>query len=70
MALAKNLGYTKPLFILAFDHRSSFLAKMFGLKTRPVPGEVATQIQELKQIIFMGFKEAVTAGIPKARAAI
>jgi len=26
----KNLGYDKPLYILPFDHRSSFELKMFG----------------------------------------
>lgn len=26
----KNLGYDIPLYILPFDHRSSFELKMFG----------------------------------------
>ena len=26
----KNLGYDKPLYILPFDHRSSFELKTFG----------------------------------------
>jgi len=36
----KNLGYDNPLYILPFDHRSSFELKMFGWLTTAagVPG--------------------------------
>ena len=48
----KEIGYTKPLFILAFDHRASFSHDLLG-----APPEAPTaKIQELKNIIFSGFK--------------
>lgn len=66
----KNLGYTKPLFILAFDHRSSF-RKLLGIQDRkPTEAEIA-KIQELKMLIYQGFKLAVQSGkIPQTAAAI
>lgn len=42
-----NLGYTKPLFILAFDHQSTF------------EKEGIQNISELKQIIYGGFKKSL-----------
>ena len=29
------LGYDKPLYILAFDHRGSFVKKFFGISGQP-----------------------------------
>lgn len=66
-----NLGYKKPLIILAFDHRSTFATKMFGfshleqLKT--------SQIEEIinyKNIIYSGFRNAISKTIPKEVGAI
>lgn len=59
--MINHLGYNKPLFILPFDHRSSF-AKMFNADP--------DQITQLKQIIYEGFKDAVSKSIPKENAAI
>ncbi len=44
----QDLGYTKPLFILAFDHRSSF------------EKEGIENISELKQIIYKAFKKSLS----------
>jgi 5-dehydro-2-deoxygluconokinase len=45
--------------ILAFDHRSSFTEKLFGIKNRkPTPDE-KKQIEEYKRLIFLGFREAL-----------
>ena len=33
-----TLGYTDPLYILAFDHRGSFQKKMFGIEGDPTRG--------------------------------
>jgi myo-inositol catabolism protein IolC len=62
-------GYTKPLFILAFDHRGSFMKKMFGISGQPTIAQTE-QISQFKQVIFAGFKQAVAASIPKGEAAI
>ncbi len=45
--MVQNLGYTKPLFILAFDHRASLEKE--GFKDIPA----------LKQIIYEGFKKSL-----------
>ena len=45
--MIQDLGYTKPLFILAFDHQSSFEKAGFE------------NISELKQIIYEAFKKSL-----------
>ena len=55
-----NLGYNKSLFILPFDHRSSF-SKIFQDKD---------SIVSAKWIIYEAFKKALSDGIPKDSAAI
>lgn len=61
-------GYDKPLFILPFDHRSSFL-KLLNITGEPTP-EQTERVASFKQIIYEGFKRAVASGVPKASAAI
>lgn len=58
-----------PLFLLAFDHRSSFERKLHRITGSPTNEDLA-QIRAEKQIIFGGFKKAVAAGVPKEHAAI
>ena len=55
----------KDLLILAFDHRASFIEKLFGIKGRPPTAEEKTKISEAKRIIFDGFKLAVKKKVPK-----
>ena len=55
----------KELLILAFDHRSSFLAKMFGIKGRQPTPEEKQQIEDYKQIIFEGFRSAIQKSVPR-----
>ncbi len=55
----------RELLILAFDHRASFIEKMFGIKGRqPTLGE-KERISEFKRMIFEGFKHALEKGVPK-----
>jgi len=55
----------KELLILAFDHRASFLEKMFGIKGRqPTPKE-KKQIEDYKKMIFEGFQLATKKNVPK-----
>ncbi len=70
MDLSK-LGYTKPLYILPFDHRSTFAEKMFGLKSiEALNEEQIDLIKEFKMLIYKGFKDAVEKLIPTDSAAI
>ncbi len=55
----------KDLLILAFDHRSSFVEKLFGIKGRAPTAEEKKQIEEAKKIIFDGFKMALNKKVPK-----
>lgn len=65
-----NLGYTKSLFILPFDHRSSFEKGMFGIQDRqPSPDEVK-RIIEVKKIIYEAFKKSVSSDVSEEEAAI
>jgi myo-inositol catabolism protein IolC len=64
-----TLGFDQPLYILPFDHRGSFQTKMFGWTGALTPEQTA-QIAAAKQVIYDGFKAAVAAGVPKAKAGI
>lgn len=61
----------KSLFILPFDHRSSFVKKMFNISGRDLTNEELESVKELKQIIYQGFEMAIKNGeIPRESAAI
>lgn len=62
-----NLGYAKNLFILPFDHRSSF-AKMFGFVN--LSQKEKDYISSAKFIIYEAFKKAITQGVSKDESAI
>lgn len=47
----------KPYFILPFDHRSTFTAKLMGFEYPPEP-EQAERIKEMKSLVFDAFLEA------------
>src|SRR5437773_981667 len=66
----KDLGYTKPLFILPFDHRGTFFKNMEHVPEKDAPPEVFAEITHFKEIIYEGFELAVKAGIPKDQAGI
>ncbi|HSV49692.1 MAG TPA: DUF2090 domain-containing protein [Candidatus Acidoferrales bacterium] len=55
----------KDLLILAFDHRASFIEKLFGIKGRVPTADEKKKIEEAKQIIFEGFKAATQKKVPK-----
>ena len=55
----------KELLILAFDHRASFLEKMFEIKNRKPTPEEKKQIEDYKKIIFEGFKLSIRKSVPK-----
>jgi myo-inositol catabolism protein IolC len=62
-------GFTKPLYILPFDHRGSFETGMFGWKGDLTPEQTA-EIAAAKRVIFDGFQKAVADGVDKDKAGI
>ena len=57
------LGYDKPLYLMAFDHRGSFEHGLFGA-TPPVSAQVHEQITAAKELIFDAHLQALAAGAP------
>lgn len=55
------------LFILAFDHRGSFLKDLFGITGHPSAEEVGA-IAKLKYVIFDGIQRAVAEGCARTEA--
>jgi len=56
-----SLGYGEKLYILAFDHRGSFVKKWFGIAGEPTPEE-HERIVDAKNLIFDGMVIAAQAG--------
>lgn len=67
--MINNLGYKKNLFILPFDHRSSFI-QLFGFTNPDLSSGEKTTIAQAKEIIYSAFKNAVEQEISKEQAAI
>jgi len=63
-----RVGYDRPLYILAFDHRSSF--EELAAKAGVPESERAAKISEAKRVIFEGFMVAVDRGAPRDAAGI
>jgi myo-inositol catabolism protein IolC len=59
------LGYDKPLYLMAFDHRGSFEQGLFGA-TEPVSAEVHDKISAAKEIIYDAHIQALAQGAPHA----
>jgi myo-inositol catabolism protein IolC len=64
-----ELGYDRPLFILPFDQRSSFAKSIFDFKPPLTQEQTATVIAS-KQVVYDGFKLALSKGAPRDTAAI
>lgn len=65
-----NIGYNKPLYLLPFDHRHSYVAgSIFNFKL-PLTQKQQDKVADSKQVIYEGFKEALAAGVPKQYAGI
>jgi myo-inositol catabolism protein IolC len=65
----KTLGFDRPLYILPFDHRGSFQTKLFGW-TGALTKEQTAQIAASKQVIYDGFRAAISSGVPEQKAGI
>jgi myo-inositol catabolism protein IolC len=64
-----ELGYDRPLFILPYDQRSSFEKGLFGFKP-PLREEQTATVIGSKQVIYEGFKLALSRGAPRETAGI
>ena len=60
----KELGYDRPLYVMAFDQRSSFSKALFGA-SEPLPPETAARLSDTKELIFEAFQQAVARGAPR-----
>ena len=58
-----NLGYDKALYVLPFDHRQSYVKDMFHFKP-PLTEPQRDQVIDSKQLIYEGFRQALTEGVP------
>lgn len=67
--MAKTYSYNQPLYILPFDHRSSFF-KLFTSDNRELAKEESDKLKEYKMVIYEGFKYGLNLGVPKDEAAI
>jgi 5-dehydro-2-deoxygluconokinase len=66
----QELGFTRDLYIMPFDHRGSFQEKLFGIKGRVPNAAETAEIASYKDIIYQGFLQAVQAGVPREKAGI
>ena len=57
------LGYDKPLYLMAFDHRGSFEHGLFGADP-PVSPAVHAGITDAKEVIFDAHLKALADGAP------
>ncbi len=64
-----KLGYDKRLYLVAFDHRSSFSKGLFGA-TEPLPPEIQIKVSDTKDLIFEAFQQAITRGAPRELAGV
>lgn len=65
-----DLGFTRDLFIMPFDHRGSFQEKLFGIRGRRPNAQETSEIASYKRIIYQGFEKAIAAGVPRDKAGI
>jgi myo-inositol catabolism protein IolC len=64
-----TLGYDKPLYMLAFDHRGSFQKNLLGIDGIPNPAE-AERISEAKRILYEAFVLVVGNGVDRSTAGL
>ena len=64
-----SLGYDRPLYLLPFDHRHSYVIDMFTFKP-PLTTAEHDAVVDSKQVIYEGFRAALLGGVPRSRAGI
>jgi myo-inositol catabolism protein IolC len=68
-AMLMITGYTRPLYLLPFDHRASYISGLFGWK-EPLNVEQMVTVAHSKQVIYAGFQQAIANHVPKDRVGI
>jgi myo-inositol catabolism protein IolC len=64
-----NRGYNRPLYLLPFDHRNSYVSGLFDFKM-PLTAAQHARVVDSKQLIYEGFKRALADGVPPERAGL
>ncbi|HZI58207.1 MAG TPA: DUF2090 domain-containing protein [Verrucomicrobiae bacterium] len=64
-----TIGFNKDLYVLPFDHRATFRAKMFGWD-EPLTAEQTNRISDFKNVIYEALQAAVIAGVPWDKAGV
>jgi myo-inositol catabolism protein IolC len=64
-----TLGYDKPLYMLAFDHRGSFQKNLLGVEGMLTPSERA-RITDAKTVIYEAFEFAAADGVDPVAAGL
>jgi myo-inositol catabolism protein IolC len=64
-----SLGYNRPLYLLPFDHRHSYLTGMFHA-TPPLSTDQRQAVIDSKRVIYDGFRQALLCGVPSDVAGI
>jgi myo-inositol catabolism protein IolC len=62
-------GYGKPLYLLPFDHRHSYLGGMFHMSP-PLSSRQRDAVVDTKRVIYEGFRDAISDGVPEAFAGV
>jgi myo-inositol catabolism protein IolC len=58
-----------PLYMLAFDHRSSFSHDLLGITREPTADEAA-RVADIKLVVYEGFELALSDGIERGSAGL
>ena len=64
-----RFGYNQPLYLLPFDHRLSYVTGMFHLDP-PLTADQREAVTDSKQVIYDGFRQALSLGVPAASAGV
>ena len=64
-----SLGYNRPLYLLPFDHRHSYLAGLFRFSP-PLTSDQYEEVVGSKRVIYDGFRRALDHDVPVASAGI
>ena len=64
-----SFGYNRPLYLLPFDHRHSYVTGMFNFNP-PLTVDQHEAVVESKRVIYDGFRQAISNDVPMPTAAI
>src|SRR5262249_48206238 len=64
-----TIGYDKPLYILPFDHRSSFEKDLFGWHGL-LSAEQTARVADAKAVVYDAFRQALAKDVKQEQAGI